>query len=34
MAGSYEMVTEDGERFDAMIPTFSLDSPFASKRLN
>ena len=34
MVGSYEMVTEDGEHFDAAIPAFSLDSPFATKRLN
>jgi len=34
MVGSYEMVTEDGEHFDAAVPAFSLDSPFAAKRLN
>lgn len=34
MAGSYEMVTASGEHFDVTIPAFSLDSPFASKRLN
>lgn len=27
MAGSYEMRREDGGRFDAVIPAFSLDSP-------
>ncbi len=34
MVGSYEMVAEDGEHFDVAIPAFSLDSPFATKRLN
>jgi len=34
MVGSYEMVTKDGEHFDAAVPPFSLDSPFAAKRLN
>lgn len=34
MVGSYEMVTADGEHFDAAVPAFSLDSPFATKRLN
>ncbi len=34
MVGSYEMVTADGERFEVAVPAFSLDSPFASKRLN
>jgi len=27
MTGSYQMVTEAGERFDIDVPTFSLDSP-------
>ena len=27
MAGSYEMVSESGEKFDAEVPAFSLDSP-------
>ena len=27
MAGSYQMVTEAGERFEIDVPTFSLDSP-------
>lgn len=27
MTGSYQMVTESGERFDIDVPTFSLDSP-------
>ena len=30
MAGEYNMVTEGGERFDALIPAFSLDSPHAT----
>lgn len=30
MMGSYQMVTEQGERFDAAIPPFSLDAPGAS----
>ena len=34
MVGSYEMVTEGGEHFEVSIPAFSLDSPFADKRLN
>ena len=34
MVGSYEMVTSDGESFDAMVPAFSLDSPYAQKQLN
>ncbi len=27
MGGSYQMLSESGERFDIEIPTFSLDSP-------
>jgi ApaG protein len=27
MRGSYQMETAAGERFDALIPAFSLDSP-------
>jgi ApaG protein len=27
MAGSYQMQTEGGERFDIVVPAFSLDSP-------
>ncbi len=34
MVGSYEMVREDGERFDVAIPAFSLDSPHQDVRLN
>ncbi len=29
MHGSYQMVTEDGERFDAEIAAFSLSTPYA-----
>ena len=31
MSGSYQMVTEDGEDFDAEVPAFSLDSPSAKR---
>jgi ApaG protein len=31
MAGTYQMVTEDGERFDAEVPAFSLDAPQAKR---
>ena len=31
MEGSYAMVTAKGESFDAAIPAFSLDSPFAKR---
>jgi ApaG protein len=34
MVGSYQMVTEAGERFDALIPAFSLDAPGATARPN
>ena len=34
MAGSYQMVTDDGERFDVTIPAFSLDAPGARGRVN
>jgi ApaG protein len=27
MAGSYQMQTDQGERFDIIVPAFSLDSP-------
>jgi ApaG protein len=30
MTGSYEMVSETGERFEIAVPTFSLDSPSPS----
>ena len=34
MSGSYEMQDADGSRFEAEIPAFSLDSPFAPKSIN
>ncbi|QJE74673.1 Co2+/Mg2+ efflux protein ApaG [Aerophototrophica crusticola] len=34
MVGSYQMVTDRGERFDVRIPAFSLDSPHQDRRLN
>ena len=34
MLGWYTMETEDGETFEVTIPAFSLDSPYASRRLN
>lgn len=34
MAGSYQMVTMDGRIFDVTIPAFSLDSPYAERKLN
>jgi len=34
MVGSYEMVTETGESFEAAIPAFSLDAPHAARRVN
>lgn len=34
MTGTYKMVCENGESFDAEIPIFSLDSPYASRVLN
>jgi ApaG protein len=34
MSGAYQMVTDDGEAFEAEIPEFSLHLPGASKRLN
>ena len=34
MEGHYEMETKTGSRFEASIPTFSLDSPFISNKLN
>jgi ApaG protein len=32
MAGTYEMETDSGERFDVAVPAFSLDSPHAEAR--
>jgi uncharacterized protein affecting Mg2+/Co2+ transport len=34
MAGSYGMVTQEGERFDIDIPAFSLDSSYAPHTIN
>lgn len=34
MVGSYRMVDPSGAGFDAEIPAFSLDSPFAQRTLN
>ena len=34
MEGYYEMETKTGNKFDASIPLFSLDSPHTSKKLN
>jgi len=34
MVGSYEMTTEDGERFEVAIPAFSLDSPYQSRQMH
>ena len=34
MVGAYEMVTSNGESFDAAVPAFSLDSPYTPKQLN
>lgn len=34
MGGAYQMESENGERFDIEIPTFSLDSPGRDRLLN
>jgi len=34
MVGSYQMVNTRGEMFDVAIPAFSLDSPFARRKVN
>jgi ApaG protein len=34
MGGTYQMVSETGERFDIQIPTFSLDTPTAPRSVN
>jgi ApaG protein len=34
MAGTYGMVTAQGERFDLEIPPFSLDSPIGKRTVN
>lgn len=34
MSGTYQMETPSGERFDANVPAFSLDSPHQTVRIN
>ena len=34
MAGTYGMVTPEGEQFDIAIPAFSLDAPEAKRTVN
>jgi len=34
MVGTYQMVTDAGERFDVAIPAFSLDCPHVTTRVN
>ena len=34
MGGHYEMETNKGKKFEAIIPQFSLDSPFTKNNLN
>ena len=34
LEGYYEMETKDGNKFDASIPLFSLDSPYISNQIN
>lgn len=34
MAGTYEMESDSGERFNVEIPAFSLDSPYDSASIN
>ncbi|MDP1750968.1 MAG: Co2+/Mg2+ efflux protein ApaG [Reyranella sp.] len=34
MGGTYQMVSEQGEKFDIEIPTFSLDMPAEKRHLN
>lgn len=34
MSGTYQMITDAGERFDAEIPTFSLDLPEGRRVVN
>ncbi|MDC0058045.1 Co2+/Mg2+ efflux protein ApaG [Pelagibacteraceae bacterium] len=34
MGGYYEMETNEGKKFDVIIPQFSLDSPFIKNNLN
>jgi len=34
MSGTYQMVTEDGDDFDAEVPAFSLDAPSAKRAMH
>jgi ApaG protein len=34
MVGRYQMITDDGEKFDVEIPAFSLDSPHGQRARN
>lgn len=34
MAGSYQMVADNGEKFDVEVPAFSLDSPSTTRVLH
>ena len=34
MGGTYQMVSDSGEKFDIEIPTFSLDTPAGPRQLN
>lgn len=34
MSGSYGMLSDKGEKFDVMIPAFSLDSPYDKHSVN
>lgn len=34
MGGTYQMVSDTGEKFDIEIPTFSLDTPSGPRQLN
>lgn len=34
MVGEYEMVLQNGDRFQAAVPAFSLESPFGNSRPN
>jgi ApaG protein len=34
MSGTYQMVSEQGEKFDIEVPTFSLDMPAEKRHLN
>ena len=34
MEGTYEMQNDNGDKFDVVIPQFSLDNPFDTSKLN